>query len=92
MHNPDNKALARSAGSDLFGKVDDALPEVRVNGDVREAVRRKAASVGMNETEFLRNLVYVNLYGIDHVLSLQAERLKSTMVNAGQLLGTGVRQ
>ena len=91
MHNPDNKALARSAGSDIFGKLDDELPPVRINGDVRDTLKRKAASVGMNETEFLRNLVYVNVYGIDHVLSLQAERLKSTMLNAGQLLGTGVR-
>lgn len=85
----DNPALARTATSDIFGKLDDELPPIRIHGDVRTELRRRATANHMNETEYLRNLIYVGMYGIDHVVSLHADRLRCAMGNAKQMPGEG---
>jgi hypothetical protein len=76
--------FARSAQSDVFGKLDMELPPVRINGDVLAEVQRLASAAGMNVSEYLRTLVHVKVYGIDHVLSLQAARLRRAMGNVEQ--------
>ena len=74
--------FSRSAQSDVFGKLDSELPPVRINGDVLVEVHRLASAAGMSISEYLRTLVHVKVYGIDHVLSLQADRLRRAMGNA----------
>ncbi len=78
-------AFARGPQSDVFGKMDDELPPIRISGDVRIEVRRLAAEAHMTESEFVRNLVHVRCFGIDHVVSMQAERLRRATGNAEPL-------
>lgn len=82
---PDDGAFARAAQSDVFGKLDDEIPPIRINGDVRIELRRLAAASQMNESEFVRNLCHVRVYGLEHVLRLQAERLQRAVGNAEQM-------
>lgn len=78
-------AFARGSQSDVFGKLDAELPPVRINADVLTEVHKLASSAGMNVSEYLRTLVHVKVYGIDHVLNLQADRLRRAMGNEEQL-------
>lgn len=81
----DDVMFSRTAQSDVFGKLDAELPPVRISGDVLVEVHRLASAAGMSVSEFLRTLVHVKVYGIDHVLSLQADRLRRAMGNAEQM-------
>jgi hypothetical protein len=78
-------ALARSAQSDIFGKLDDELPAMRINGDVKDILTRQAREAGMNLTEFVRTKVYVGVFGIEHIVSLHADRYRRAMGNAETL-------
>ena len=78
-------AFARGTQSDVFGKLDAELPPVRINSDVLTEVHRLASAAGMNVSEYLRTLVHVKVYGIDHVLNLQADRLRRAMGNEEQM-------
>lgn len=77
--------FARSANSDIFGKLDAELPPVRVNADTLADVHRAAHDAGMNVTEWLRTQLYVTLYGVDHVLSLTEQRLRRVIGNGKQM-------
>lgn len=77
--------FARSANSDIFGKLDAELPPVRVNADTLADVHRAASDAGMGVTEFVRTLLYVRVYGIEHVLSLKESRIRRAMGNAEQM-------
>lgn len=76
--------FARTPGRDIFGKLDGSLPEIRVPFDVEEDARRAAAAEGMEVSSWLRELVYGSLYGVDHVATLHANRIRRVLGNAGQ--------
>lgn len=85
----DEVVLARTGVTDIFGKLDDNLPEIRMNGDVVDQMRRNARAAGMNLTEYARYKIYVGEYGFDHVNSLREEQLRRAMGNAGSMQGIG---
>lgn len=64
--------FSRSAG--LGAKCDDTL-KFRVPGEVKNDLQREAHRVGMTDAEFLRDLLYLRLYGRAHVLRMHEERL-----------------
>lgn len=81
--------LARSPTSDLFGKLDDELPQVRINADALLAIKRKASAADMTLSEYIRTRLYVDVFGLDHVLSLHEERIRRATGNALQTQGQG---
>lgn len=77
-------APARTPGRDIFGPLDDHLPEVRIPADVKVQANRAAALAGHDLTGWLRELVYASLYGPEHLGSLHEARARRVLGNAGQ--------
>lgn len=76
-------AQARTPGRDIFGKLDDHLPEIRIPFEVKQDAERAARLSGCGDlTTWLRELVYVSLYGEEHVGSLYQERARRVRGNA----------
>lgn len=65
---------SRSGTSNPFGKctekVQTLLPE-----EIKEGLRRKAFDMGVSEQEYLRELITVDVLGVDMLLNLHQERL-----------------
>lgn len=80
-------ALARTAGRDIFGDLDDHVPEVRVPHHVKVDATKRAHELGLDITAFLRLNLYATLYGPDHVASLHKAQLERVLGNAGQKVG-----
>lgn len=80
----DTPAFARTPGRDIFGKLDDKLPEIRINGQVRLDAERRAHEDGLDLTAWLRELVCCELYGSAHMGSLYEERAARVHRNARQ--------
>lgn len=67
-------AFARTPGRDIFGKLDDRLPEVRIPFEVRQDAERAAHESGCGDlTTWMRELIYASLY---------AERARRVLGNA----------
>jgi hypothetical protein len=75
--------FARTPGRDIFGNLDDHLPEVRINSDVRADAAKAAAKQGLDLSARIRELVYGSLYGPGHVATLHANRIRRVLGNAG---------
>lgn len=76
---------SRTPGRDIFGKLDDHLPEIRIPFEVKQDAERAAREDGCGDlTTWMRELVYGRLYGPDHVGSLYAARSRRVTGNAGQ--------
>lgn len=90
MPNPDHRdnhqdeiLEARSAESDLFGKLDDELPTMRINSDATAELERRWRKAGVgNATEYRRLVLYANLFGEEHVASLYADKIRRVVGNA----------
>lgn len=82
--------FARGAQADLFGKLD-AEVTLRIPDSVLEDLNREAHDLGMDLSKFLRMVLYVRLYGLEHVQSLQQAQLLRVATNAPRL-PNGVRQ
>lgn len=80
-------AFSRTAGRDIFGPLDDHLPEVRIPAEVKLDATRKAHALGLDLTAFLRLNLYASLYGVEHVTSLHREQLERALGNALQKEG-----
>lgn len=52
--------------------------------EIKEGIRRKAFDMGVSEQEYLRELIMVDVLGVDIVLKLHQERLGSF-----RTMGTG---
>lgn len=79
---------ARTGQSDILGKLDDELPSLRINGDaVIELERRWRASGLGSLSEYRRMVLYVNLFGEEHVANLYAAKVRRVVGNAGTLPG-----
>lgn len=78
---------ARSPTSDVFGKLDDELPQVRINSDALLEIKRKAASHDMTLSEYIRIRLYVDVFGLEHVLSLNENRIRRATGNVMQIGG-----
>lgn len=95
----DGVQFARTPGRDIFGKLDDHLPEVRIPFEVKQAAERAARADGCGDlTTWLRELVYARLIGPEHLGTVHAQRSARVLGNArqepdaqlvAQLLGRG---
>ena len=74
----------RTPGRDIFGKLDDNLPEVRIPHDVKRDAEQAAAALGLDLTAYLRENLYASLYGPAHVASLYEDRARRALGNARQ--------
>lgn len=75
-------AAARTAGRDIFGPLDDHLPEIRIPADVKVDAMRAAAALGLDLTAWMRELVYVSIYGPEHLARMHEERARRVLGNA----------
>jgi hypothetical protein len=82
--NSNAPSFARTPGRDIFGSMDDTLPEIRIPSDVRMDAVRAAAKEGLDLSAWIRELVYGSLYGPEHVATLHANRIRRVLGNAGQ--------
>lgn len=77
----DTTMFSRTAGRDIFGDLDDKMPELRIPAQVMVDARRVAASLGMDLTNFRRLVLYVAVYGKEHIASLQRRQLDRVQGN-----------
>jgi hypothetical protein len=77
-------AFSRTPGRDIFGPLDDKLPEIRIPAEVKIAATRAAHEQGIDLTAWLRELVYGTLFGAKHVASLYEDRIQRVLGNARQ--------
>ena len=99
MDTPDNQEMkpefqpdaleARNGASDIFGKLDDEIPPIRINGDALDQMRRNARAAGCNLSEYLRNKLYIAEFGFDHINSLREAQLRRVMGIASQTPSEG---
>lgn len=84
--------FSRSGNSNPLGKCTE-LAKTMLPAEIKEGLRRKAFDMGISEQEYLRDLIMVDVLGVDMVLKLHEERLsrfttrgteKSTDVGAAQ--------
>ena len=89
-HDSDHVAFARGANSDVFGKLDCELPTLRFNSDADMELERKWRASGMgSKSEYIRLVLYVNLFGEAHIQNLHAERIARAIGNAVSLPRNG---
>ena len=66
---------AFSRGTDIFGCLDDIM-NVRMNGDMKLEVLKKARAHGFHDaSDYVRLVLAVELYGLDHVVRVTTERI-----------------
>lgn len=71
MHDTPMFARTTIAGTKRTARI-----EARVTDETKNDLVRRCHELGMNESQFLELLVEANLYGIDHLLSMERERIK----------------
>lgn len=65
----------RSGKSNPFGKLTAEIPKVLVPEDAHDIIKRRANSRGMALNEYVRELILINAYGLEHYKRIAAERL-----------------
>lgn len=78
----EGSAQARTATRDIFGGLDDHLPEIRVPAEVKVDAQRAAAALGLDVSGWMRELVYGSLYGPEHIAKLYEQRIERVLGNA----------
>jgi len=78
----DSAMPARTPGRDIFGPLDDHLPEVRIPAEVKLDATRAAHELGLDLTAYLRQNLYASLYGPEHVAMLHRRQLERVLGNA----------
>ena len=84
----DTVAFARGNTADLstmYGKFDDDI-RLRLPFELRQKVVRLAHDLGMNESDFIRQLLMIRVEGVDHMRSVAEARMLAV---AGPCLGGG---
>ena len=77
----DHPAFARSTmGPKRTSKI-----EARVADDTKFALARRVHELGMSESDFLDKLVCCTLFGVDHVVSIEQERIRQVMGLSAQV-------
>lgn len=75
MSSADLPAFARS----VMGPKRTSKAEARITDETKLALARRVHELGMTESDYLDKLICCNLFGIDHVVSLEQERIKQVM-------------
>lgn len=73
-----------SRSANIFGCLDDSI-DFRINGDMKIELFKKARAAGYHDaSEYLRKLIAVELYGVDHVVRLVTDRVLGIKTSVGQ--------
>lgn len=85
---PDDElpAFARGCSAKRTSKI-----EARVTDETKMALARRVHELGMSESDYLDRLVCCNLFGMDHVLSIEQERIKQVVGLSAAMQTNGVR-
>jgi len=67
-------SLSRTTRTNPFGKCTETA-KTMLPPEIKEGVRRKAFDMGVSEQEYLRELIMVDVLGIDMVLKLHEQRI-----------------
>lgn len=82
----DNVSFSRTGTSDIFGKLDCELPTLRFNSEAEMELERRWRASGLgSKSEYIRIVLYVNLFGEEHIANLQAQRMRRAIGNATAL-------
>jgi len=89
MHKTDDTSnCSRNASSDVFGKLDDEIPAIRIDNETILRLHKEAHACGMGFTEFCRTVLRGRVWGAEHIETVNAERIRRAIGNAGTLRGT----
>lgn len=77
--------FARTPGRDVFGKLDDRLPEIRVPFEIRQLAERAAHEEGVDLSTWMRDLFYARLLTPEHVARMYQQRAERALGNAVQI-------
>lgn len=80
-------AFSRTSQSDVFGKLDAELQAIRMDSETLLKLHQEANEVGMNITEFCRIVLRGRVWGVDHIATVSAERVRRAIGNATCLHG-----
>ena len=69
-------AFQRTGSTSPLGKLDAELPKQRISGETLARLQLKAAEAGMPLAEFVRHVLDCKAWGVSHVASLHAERIR----------------
>ena len=81
---PDDDLHFSRSGTSHFGKLNSEV-KTRLSEDEKADLMRASHLVGMSESEFVREIIRIRLYGLEHVQRIAAERLEA-------VAGKGARQ
>ena len=81
---PDDDLHFSRSGTSHLGKLA-ADVKTRLSEDEKADLMRASHLVGMSESEFVREIIRIRLYGLEHVQRIAAERLEA-------VAGKGARQ
>lgn len=70
-----NLLLSRNGRTCPFGKYT-ASVETKIDESTREVLSRLAREAGMTDSEFLRELILVRVYGVERMRELYTDRLR----------------
>lgn len=79
----DAPLASRSGTSNPFGKCTETA-KTMLPPEIKEGMRRKAFDMGVSEQEYLRELIMVDVLGVDMVIKLHEQR-----INSFQTMGSG---
>jgi hypothetical protein len=66
---------SRTTSYNPLGKCDEAI-KAKIPHQIKEEILKRARACGMNESEFLRMVLMLYIYGEDHVLSLERKKIE----------------
>lgn len=85
----DDSAYSRGAYSDVFGKLDDEVPAIRIDNETMLRLHKEAHDCGMQLSEFCRTVLRGRVWGEEHVLTVSADRFRRAIGNAGKMPRNG---
>lgn len=83
---PHDLPSAQFARSALGGKRNSRI-EARVTDETKMELARRCHQLGITESDFVTALVETSLFGVDHVLMVQRERLVQVCGRSGLIPG-----
>lgn len=80
---------ARSPTSDVFGKLIATIPPVGIDPETLVELHRMAAANHMTLSEFVRGVLRVKAWGLDHVVNVMAQRERQAFGNPSEIHSGG---
>lgn len=76
-------SLSRSGFTGPLGKLDAVLPKIRISTDTLKVLRHKASEEGLAFSEYVRIRLDCVAFGVDHVATIAADRVRRVGANVG---------